>query len=50
MIRILSYMCLGAFLLMLWQDPRDAFTKLENSYDTAKTMVIDGVQRLKSGS
>ncbi len=50
MIRIVFYIALGAVLMMLWQDPSGTFIKLENFYDATKVMVIDGIQRLKSGS
>jgi hypothetical protein len=50
MIRALMLIALGVFLTLLWQDPANAFVQLENLYDTAKTLVINGVQRLKSGS
>ena len=50
MIRALLFIVIGIFLALLWQDPADAFFQLENLYDNVKTLVINGVQRLKSGS
>lgn len=49
MIRALVFIAVGVFLTLLWQDPANAFTELENLYDTVKTLVVHGVQRLKSG-
>jgi hypothetical protein len=49
MIRILVYLALGAFLMLLWQDPDNAFFELENLYENIKTLVVHGVQWLKSG-
>ena len=47
--RLILGIVIGMFLILLWQDPSNAFQQVENGYDTAKELVIQGVQRLKSG-
>lgn len=47
--RLILGIIVGMFLILLWQDPVGAFEQVENGYDTTKELVIQGVQRLKSG-
>jgi hypothetical protein len=47
--RLIIGIVLGMFLILVWQDPANAFQQVETGYDTIKELVIQGVQRFKSG-